>query len=189
MTKDGEAQITDATGDDYTKVTFSPDLVKFKMDRLDDDIVALMSRRAYDIAGSTKGVKVYLNGKLLPCQGFKQYVEQYTKHLTHEGEPYKVAYEDVNNRWEIAVTVSDRGFQQVSFVNSIATTKGGRHVDYVVDQVVGKLIDTIKKKMGKGGITIKPFQVKNHLWVFVNALIENPTFDSQTKETMTLQVR
>lgn len=25
------------------------------------------------------------------------------------------------------------------------------------------------------------------MWVFVNALIENPTFDSQTKETMTLQ--
>ena len=25
------------------------------------------------------------------------------------------------------------------------------------------------------------------MWVFVNCLIENPTFDSQTKETMTLQ--
>jgi DNA topoisomerase-2 len=24
------------------------------------------------------------------------------------------------------------------------------------------------------------------MWIFVNALIENPTFDSQTKETMTL---
>ena len=30
-------------------------------------------------------------------------------------------------------------------------------------------------------------QVKNHLWLFVNCLIENPTFDSQTKENMTLQ--
>ena len=33
------------------------------------------------------------------------------------------------------------------------------------------------------------FQVKNHLWVFVNCLIENPTFDSQTKENMTLQAK
>lgn len=33
------------------------------------------------------------------------------------------------------------------------------------------------------------FQVKNHIWVFVNALIENPTFDSQTKENMTLQTK
>lgn len=27
------------------------------------------------------------------------------------------------------------------------------------------------------------------MWIFVNALIENPTFDSQTKENMTLQVK
>lgn len=116
-------------------------------------------------------------------------MEQYTKHQIQEGgEPLKMAYEQPNARWEIAVTVSDRGFQQVSFANSIATTKGGRHVDYVTDQIVTRLIETIKKKVGKSGINVKPFQVKNHLWVFVNALIENPTFDSQTKETMTLQV-
>lgn len=33
------------------------------------------------------------------------------------------------------------------------------------------------------------FQIKNHMWVFVNCLIVNPTFDSQTKENMTLQVK
>lgn len=49
-----------------------------------------------------------------------------------------------------------------------------------------KLIDTIKKK-NKGGMVLKPFQVKHHLWVFINCLIVNPTFDSQTKENMTLQ--
>ncbi len=27
---------------------------------------------------------------------------------------------------------------------------------------------------------------RNHLWVFINCLIVNPTFDSQTKENMTL---
>merc|ERR1712042_20808 len=47
------------------------------------------------------------------------------------------------------------------------------------------IIDTIKKK-NKTGINIKPFQIKNHLWLFINCLIVNPTFDSQTKETMTL---
>ncbi|XP_026549117.1 DNA topoisomerase 2-alpha-like, partial [Notechis scutatus] len=31
--------------------------------------------------------------------------------------------------------------------------------------------------------------VKNHMWVFINSLIENPTFDSQTKENMTLQTK
>merc|ERR1719450_345223 len=37
----------------------------------------------------------------------------------------------------------------------------------------------------KGGIDIKPAHVKNHMWIFVNCLIENPAFDSQTKETLT----
>ena len=58
-------------------------------------------------------------------------------------------------------------------------------MDYVSDMVVKAIIETIKKK-NKTGINIKPFQVKNHLWMFVNCLIVNPTFDSQTKDTMTL---
>ncbi|VBB31474.1 unnamed protein product [Acanthocheilonema viteae] len=190
MTKDKDPFVSKSSGEDFTRVTFKPDLTKFKMTELDDDIISLISRRAYDVAGSTKGVKVYLNGKLLPVQGFKQYVDQYAKHnLDSEGEPYKVAYEQVNERWEVALTVSEKGFQQVSFVNSIATTKGGRHVDYVADQITAKLIDTIKKKIGKSGVNVKPFQIKSHMWVFVNSLIENPTFDSQTKETMTLQAK
>ena len=46
---------------DYTKVTFKPDLSKFNMSHLDKDIVSLMTKRAYDIAGGTKGAFVYLN--------------------------------------------------------------------------------------------------------------------------------
>ena len=30
--------------------------------------------------------------------------------------------------------------------------------------------------------------MKNYLWIFVKCLIVNPAFDSQTKETLTLQV-
>ena len=66
--------------------------------------------------------------------------------------------------------------------------QGGRHVDNVTDQVTNKLIEAVKKK-NKGGVAIKPFQIKSHLWIFVNCLIENPTFDSQTKENMTLQAK
>lgn len=63
----GKATIN-ASKQDYTKVIFKPDLSKFKMTHLDRDTVALMTRRAYDIAGCTKGVSVYLNGKKLPVR-------------------------------------------------------------------------------------------------------------------------
>jgi DNA topoisomerase-2 len=43
--------------------------------------------------------------------------------------------------------------------------------------------ELIKKK--HKDLTIKPYQVKSQLWIFVNSLIENPAFDSQTKETLT----
>ncbi|NP_001082502.1 DNA topoisomerase II alpha L homeolog [Xenopus laevis] len=187
MSNAPDPKIKPFEGEDFTCITFQPDLSKFKMQILDKDIVALMSRRAYDVAGSSKGVKVFLNGKRLPVSGFRTYVEMYLKDkLDETGNPFKVMHEQVNDRWEVCLTMSEKGFQQISFVNSIATTKGGRHVDYVADQIVTKLIDVVKKK-NKGGISVKPFQVKNHMWVFVNALIENPTFDSQTKENMTLQ--
>ena len=184
-----DAKIVPNSSEDFTRIAFKPDLSKFKMTKLDRDIVALFSRRAFDIAGSSKGVKVYLNGKKLSISGFKEYVEMFLKDKEDEiGNPIKVAYEVVNDRWQIAATVSDRGFQQNSFVNSIATTRGGKHVDYVADQIVSKLAEIIKKK-NKHGVNVKPFQIKNHIWIFVNCLIENPTFDSQTKETMTLQAK
>nr|XP_009499960.1 PREDICTED: DNA topoisomerase 2-alpha [Phalacrocorax carbo] len=189
MGKAGEMKLKYFDGEDYTCVTFQPDLSKFKMTILDKDIVALMSRRAYDIAGSTKDVKVFLNGQRLPVKGFRSYVDLYLKDKVDEtGNALKVIHEEVNSRWEVCLTLSEKGFQQVSFVNSIATTKGGRHIDYVADQLVTKLIDVVKKK-NKNGVGVKPFQVKNHMWLFVNALIENPTFDSQTKENMTLQAK
>uniref|UniRef100_A0A2K6K1T2 DNA topoisomerase 2 n=1 Tax=Rhinopithecus bieti TaxID=61621 RepID=A0A2K6K1T2_RHIBE len=187
MMKTSEAKIKHFDGEDYTCITFQPDLSKFKMEKLDKDIVALMTRRAYDLAGSCKGVKVMFNGKKLPVNGFRSYVDLYVKDkLDETGVALKVIHELANERWDVCLTLSEKGFQQISFVNSIATTKGGRHVDYVVDQVVGKLIEVVKKK-NKAGVSVKPFQVKNHIWVFINCLIENPTFDSQTKENMTLQ--
>lgn len=68
-------------------------------------------------------------------------------------------------------------------MNGICTIKGGSHVNYITDQIVELVMPILKKKAKD--ITIKPFQIKNQLKVFVNCLIENPSFDSQTKETLT----
>ena len=54
-----EPKIDKYSGDDFTEVTFYPDMTKFGMSigGLDSDIVSLMMKRVYDIAGSIGGEK------------------------------------------------------------------------------------------------------------------------------------
>jgi DNA topoisomerase-2 len=47
------------------------------------------------------------------------------------------------------------------------------------------LVEKINKK--NKNANVKPFMVKNHLWVFINCHVVNPAFDSQTKENLTLK--
>jgi hypothetical protein len=46
---------------------------------LDIFLESLFRSRAFDIAASARGVKVFLNGKRLPVKNFKDYVDQYLK--------------------------------------------------------------------------------------------------------------
>jgi len=71
----------------------------------------------------------------------------------------------------------------VSFVNNICTTRGGSHCNYIADQIIKKVLDTLSKK--HKNLNVKGQTIKNSLFLFINCLIENPAFDSQTKETLT----
>lgn len=64
--------------------------------------------------------------------------------------------------------------------------QGGRHVDCVVNLIAKHLIDVIKNK--NKNLEPEASEIRNHLWIFINCLIVNPTFDSQIKEKMTLDV-
>ncbi len=101
---------------------------------------------------------------------------------------------DEQKRVSVSICISFDKFSSSnwipSFVNSIHTSKGGTHVQHVTD----KLIDALKEKsntLGKrlGSMEIKGTHIKNHLFVFVNCLVENPAFDSQTKETLKTEAR
>lgn len=123
---------------DYTCITFTPDYARFGpfslfllfrnlaelfvpyiyigLQGLDADHVALLKRRVYDLAGTAnancprgQGLKVYLSGKKLGVETFKDYVACFIDSAT--AEP---VWEIVNDRWEICATVSDGdGFAQV----------------------------------------------------------------------------
>ncbi|PPS93064.1 DNA topoisomerase 2 [Cryptosporidium hominis] len=296
MSKKSEENIKDNySGKSYVKITFKPDLSRFgNMKDFDDDIISLLNKRVYDISG-TSGVKVYLNGSLIPIKDFKSYTLLYLKSRMNntnniennnnnnnnnekktsttrtlrntnkknmsennsyddEFENYNIENEDEydNNfeedimeddewddepksskkknsnsnskkkksgqngdgsssslilsggggsdtnspliiyesvpKWEIVISESDGGqFQHVSFVNSICTIKGGTHISYVLDPLINAILKKVQTK-NKGGMDVKSNHVKNHIWIFIKCLIVNPSFDSQTKETLTTKV-
>lgn len=166
-------------GKSSTMIKFYPDCSLFGMEKLDDDIVALLSRRVWDMAGVLKGCTITLNGEKTPIRSW----EEYCKLFLPDG--INLIPCEVGPRWKVAIAASpDQQFQQISFVNSVMTIRGGTHVDLVTNQITKFLVQELSK--GANKVNIKPNMAKQFLFVFVNSLIENPSFDSQTKETLTL---
>lgn len=140
-----DAEISTYNGKDFVSVTFYPQFKLFNMTNgFDEDIMALMSKRVYDMAGMMPKVKVSLNEKEIDIKSFSEYVDMY---FEKNSSPQKIFDKEINNeRWEVIVSISDGEFKQVSFVNSVCTSKGGTHVNYLVDQIVDKVQDKIKKR-------------------------------------------
>lgn len=192
MQKMHKAKITSSKSADFVRVTFKPDYDRFGMpEGISDDLEALLYRRVYDMAGTIRNVKVHLNGNIIKLKDFKAYCDLYAKFIASErslegGAPTCTVVIDNKKshpRWEVGFTVSDGTFQQVSFVNSIATTSGGTHVNYIADQITGSLLKALNKK--QKGHSLKQTHLRNHIFIFVNCLVNNPAFTSQTKEQLT----
>jgi len=166
----------------YTKITFQPDYNRFHMKSLTPDTLSLMTKRVYDcIACTNKNVSVYFNDVKLKEKDFQQYISLYTdKPLVYE------KYEKDDFVWEYAVHAGE-AHNQVSFVNGIATSQGGRHVEYILNQIIKKLLEMIQSK--KKIENIKTSYIKDKLCIFVKSTIVNPNFSSQTKEFLTTPVK
>lgn len=165
----------------YTKITFLPDYERFGLPGLTEDVIQLFKRRTIDAAACTnKNVTVSFNDEKLPVKDFEKYAELF---IDKTEDP--LIYEACNDRWEVAVSLSPNGYQQISFVNGINTIRGGTHVNYVTNAIVKKLSETIEAKKKK---VIKAQTLKDNLFVFIKSTIVNPAFDSQSKETLTTPV-
>lgn len=202
MSEKLEPIVKNYEGESFTEITFYPDLSKFGMKELTTDMVKIFEKRVLDLGGVLPSkVKVYLNGVRLEANNFDKYCQLYFKTNSSENSSKindngsNIDDNDDNNdkneilffktkRWEIGIALSESSFKQVSFVNSICTIRGGTHVNYIVDQIISKTTKEILKKHKKANV--KPYMIRNSLFIFVNCLIENPVFDSQTKETLKL---
>ena len=168
----------------YTRVSFRPDYTRFGLpdNNLTADMLALFMKRTYDIAAVTdKTVKVKYNGSLVPVRHFQQYVDLYIGAKGGDNGVKRI-YENPDPRWEyvVCLTTTDE-FAHISFVNGIYTPRGGKHVEYITNQIVRKLAELIKKKKK---VDVKPNTIKEQLMLFLRCDIENPSFSSQTKDEL-----
>jgi len=123
-------------------------------------------------------LKVKYNSNLIPVKNFQQYIDMY---IGDKNDTPRV-YEENGERWEYAVALTPSNeFIQVSFVNGIHTAKGGKHVEYILNQITRKLCEYIEKKKKT---KVNPNTIKEQLILFIRCDIENPAFDSQTKDFM-----
>ena len=164
--------------ENHTQITFSPDFKRFNMNNLDEVHYELIKKRVIDIAGCNPDLKIYFNDELIKIKTFEDYIKMYTKEYVYEINK--------ENQWCIGVSKSNEGFQQVSFVNSTETFKGGSHTDYILSQILTKLREFFLKKHK---VDVKPSEIKNHLFLFIKCDIINPGFSSQTKEELITEIK
>ena len=162
----------------YTRISFRPDYARLGIAGLTPEMTALFMKRVYDIAAVTdRSIRVKYNGGIVPVKDFKQYIGLYIR------PEVKRVYEAPSERWEYAVCLTNTDeFGHVSFVNGICTSKGGKHVEYVMGQLLRKLAAYIKLKKK---VDVKPATIKEQLTLFLRCDVENPAFSSQTKDELT----
>ena len=168
------------TAKEYTKITFTPDYQRFSMSCLESDTLLLLNKRVYDtIVYTNKNIAVYLNDEKIKGRGLQDYIKLFFT------DKINLIYEehlDRNLTWEYAIVPYDN-FEQISFVNGNNTTLGGSHVNCIMSGITSKLKTLIESK--KKVKDVKPGYIKDKIFLFLRATVINPTFNSQTKETLT----
>jgi len=211
MSEVSKPKITNWKGKSGVTVRFKLDFPRFGMTEMDDDFIKMLEKRVYDLSACTDdSVKLYLNGKLIAQKNFEKYISlyiggvraggkravaQYTNQITEATlrKQFKTLTDSElvllqGMKWDIAVAKSDEGYQHVSFVNGLTSWKGGTHVNYISKQIVTKVgtkLRALLKKKNKDNIKIKPEYIRDHIFLFVNAVVVDPRFSSQTKEECT----
>jgi len=180
MSHIGEPVIEASESTDYTKVSFIPDYQRFGLKKgLTNDILAVLQKRVYDLAGIFSDLNVSWNQAAVKISSFPDYCNMYMSNSIARG---RFEFSDKSKTWQVIVAFNPEEIQQsISFVNGLNTEDGGTHVDHVLDVIVPHLIDGVKAALSDKSLKVTSHMIKSTLSVYVAALIPNPSFHSQTK--------
>ena len=166
-----------------TTVRFTPDFARFGVSGLSPDMLAIFRRRVYEAAATAAPARVTLDGRRLKVEGMRDLAHMFVGRRLRGRE---LALAHAGPRWQVGVCLSPGGgFQQLSYVNGVATSRGGTHVSHVASQLLEQLVPTMARRLKLPPGELTAARVKPHLMLFVDCKVNNPEFDSQSKETLT----
>ena len=168
----------------YTQTRFTLDFSRFETDlkTFDDDFINIIHKRCIDAAAANPGLKVVFN-----CSGediewkFKnldEYIDLYSNILNIAD---KIPFE---NDLCTALIFPDSSVD-VGFVNGAECSKG-THMRALRNEINQAVCDFITKKDKIKDLTTRG--VDNKYSVFIDINVSNPSFDSQTKDTLTTPI-
>ena len=177
MSEHDTPKVTSYKSKPYTLVSMRPDLKRFGCDRISDDMVALCLRATLDASAWTDAkTQVIWNGTKLPTKTLDAYADLW---MGKKKEVPRVSL-SFHPLWNAVVSASaDDVMEQLSWVNGVATTRGGKHIDAVLDLICDALGALIQKKHKH---KVSKQTIRNQIRILLQSNVVNPSFDSQTKE-------
>ena len=165
-------KVDKTSGKTGTSVEFWPDLERFKLSKIDQVYKDLMYQRLYCLAITFPNIKFSFNKKRITTND-KKFLNMF-----HEN----IEYATFDNGFIGVYPNSNDDFRFFTYVNGLNFSRGGKHIDWIANQIVNPLRDKLEKKYK----TIKPADIRNKLTLVVFMRdFANLKFDSQTKETLT----
>lgn len=168
----------------YTQTRFKLDFSRFdtELKTFDNDFINIIHKRCIDAAAANPGLKVIFNyGKEDIEWKFKkldEYIDLYSNLLNITD---KITFEnDLCTAWIFPDSSVD-----VGFVNGAECSKG-THMRALRNEINQAVVEFITKKDKIKDLTTRG--VDNKYSVFININVSNPTYDSQTKDTLTLPI-
>ena len=168
----------------YTQTRFKLDFSRFDTDlnTFDDDFVNIIHKRCIDAAAANPGLKVIFNcGKENIEWKFKkldEYIDLYSNILNITD---KIPFEnDLCTAWIFPDSSVD-----VGFVNGAECSKG-THMRAIRNEINQVVVNYLSKKDKIKDLTTRGVDSKYS--VFININVSNPSYDSQTKDTLTTPI-
>lgn len=156
--------------DSGTTITFWPDLAKFSLAEISEDVKDVIRTRLVVLSLTYPDIKFYFDGKRIktPKKIASLFTTEETPFVEHSTKDYQVL-----------VIANSEKTSHFSVVNGLNTPDGGSHIDLILQEIVKELSET-------KGLNCTRADVLNTLQiVFIGRGWKNLRFNSQTKEKIT----